>query len=166
MDYYAGIDVSLEASRACVVDGAGRVVREAKVPSEPEALAGFFRQLGRRHKRLTDWVRQLVLQVRRWLPKRDLVLVNDSGFAALELLAALSHRGVVCITRLRLDTALYDPVPPRLPGTNGRPRTKGARRPNLSGVLTDAGTRWQPVTVPGRYGEGERAVELCSAAAV
>ncbi len=46
MDYYAGIDVSLEASRACVVDRAGRVVREAKVPSEPEALAGFFRQLG------------------------------------------------------------------------------------------------------------------------
>ena len=126
----------------------------------------YCREHGRRHKRLTDWARQLVLQVRRWLPRRDLVLVGDSGFAALELLAALSRRGVACITRLRLDAALYDPAPPRLPGTNGRPRTKGARRPNLSGVLTDADTCWQPVTVPGWYGEGERVVELCSATAV
>ena len=40
MDYYAGIDVSLEQSSVCVVDGAGRVDREAKIPSEPEALIG------------------------------------------------------------------------------------------------------------------------------
>ena len=38
MDYYAGIDVSLEASSVCVVDAAGKIVREAKVASEPEAL--------------------------------------------------------------------------------------------------------------------------------
>ena len=31
MDYYAGIDVSLEASSVCVVDGTGKIVREAKV---------------------------------------------------------------------------------------------------------------------------------------
>ena len=46
MDYYAGIDVSLEASSVCVVDGAGKMVREAKVASEPEALILFFRSLG------------------------------------------------------------------------------------------------------------------------
>jgi transposase len=46
MEYYAGIDVSLERSSVCVVDAAGRIVREAKVPSEPEALADFFQQLG------------------------------------------------------------------------------------------------------------------------
>jgi len=46
MDYYAGIDVSLEASRFCVVDGTGKIVREAKVASEPEALILFFRSLG------------------------------------------------------------------------------------------------------------------------
>src|SRR3712207_2288751 len=80
---------------------------------------------GKRHKRLTDWARQMVLQARRWLPERELVLVADMGFAALELLAALSRRGVICITRLRLDPALYEPAPPRRPGTNGRPRTKG-----------------------------------------
>ena len=42
MDHYAGIDVSLELSSVCVVDAAGRIVREAKVASEPEALIGFL----------------------------------------------------------------------------------------------------------------------------
>jgi transposase len=46
MEYYAGIDVSLEQSSICVVDATGKIVREVKVPSEPETLVGFFRQLG------------------------------------------------------------------------------------------------------------------------
>jgi transposase len=46
MEHYAGIDVSLEASSVCVVDGSGRILREAKVTSEPEALVLFFRELG------------------------------------------------------------------------------------------------------------------------
>ncbi|WP_309228719.1 transposase [Roseomonas sp. KE2513] len=119
-----------------------------------------------RHKKLTDWARQLVLQVRRWLPHRDIVVVGDSGFAALELLAALAHQEVTGTTRLRLDAALYNPAPPWLPGTNGRPRTKGARLPNLSEVLKDRDTRWQPLLVQGWYGEGARLVEICSATAV
>ena len=119
----------------------------------------------RRHKKLTDWGRQLVLQARRWLPGRELVVVADSGFAALEFLAATSRRGVACVTRLRLDAALYDPAPPRLPGTNGRPRTKGKRLANLSDVLADPATVWQRVIVPGWYG-GERVVEISTNTAV
>jgi hypothetical protein len=68
----------------------------------------YCRERGQRHKKLTDWACQMVLQVRRWLPERELVLVADMGFAALELLATLSRRGVICITRLRLDAALYE----------------------------------------------------------
>jgi hypothetical protein len=124
------------------------------------------RERGKRHKKLTDWARQLVLQARRWLPGRQVVLVGDSGFAALELLAALGRHGIICVTRLRLDAALYDPAPPRLPGTTGRPRTKGARLPILSNVLTNPDTSWQRMMVPGWYGEGERLVEVCSATAV
>jgi transposase len=45
MEHYAGIDVSLERSSVCVVDATGRIVREAKVASEPEALVRFFGQL-------------------------------------------------------------------------------------------------------------------------
>ena len=46
MEHYVGIDVSLEFSSVCVVDAAGKVVREAKVRSEPEALVGFLAGLG------------------------------------------------------------------------------------------------------------------------
>ncbi len=45
MEYYAGIDVSLEASSVCVVDGTGKIVKEAKVLSEPEDLIGWFKAL-------------------------------------------------------------------------------------------------------------------------
>src|SRR5713101_7974898 len=46
MEYYAGIDVSLESASLCVVDATGRIVREAKVASEPEILIGWFHGLG------------------------------------------------------------------------------------------------------------------------
>jgi transposase len=46
MERYAGIDVSLKWSSVCVVDATGKIVRETKVPSEPETLVAFFRQLG------------------------------------------------------------------------------------------------------------------------
>src|SRR6185369_5330961 len=46
MEHFAGIDVSLKDSSICVVDAAGRIVREAKVASEPEALVAWFRGLG------------------------------------------------------------------------------------------------------------------------
>ncbi len=39
----------------------------------------YCRERGRRHKKLTDWARQLVLQTRRWLPGRALVLVGDNS---------------------------------------------------------------------------------------
>ena len=126
----------------------------------------YCQQRGRRHKKLTDWARQLVLQARCWLPGRELVVVADSAFAALEFLAAVSRHDVACITRLRLDAALYDPAPPRMPGTNGRPRTKGKCLTNLSKVLPDPATTWVRVTVPGWYGGGERDIEISTSTAV
>lgn len=46
MDYYAGIDVSLEQSSVCVVDGSGKITRDTKVASEPDALSRHFAELG------------------------------------------------------------------------------------------------------------------------
>jgi DDE superfamily endonuclease len=126
----------------------------------------YCRERSRRYKKLTDWARQIALQARRWLPEREIVLLGDSSFAALDFLATLARYGLTGITRLRMDAALYEPAPPRRPGTVGRPRTKGARLPNLSDVLVDEATCWRQVAVPQWYGGRERVVEICSATAV
>src|SRR6476646_9701377 len=52
MEHYAGIDVSLELSSVCVVDAQGKIVRETKVASEPDALVAFFASLGFSVKRI------------------------------------------------------------------------------------------------------------------
>jgi transposase len=46
MDHYVGIDVSLEASSICVINGSGKVIQEAKIPSELEPLIVFLRSSG------------------------------------------------------------------------------------------------------------------------
>jgi hypothetical protein len=108
----------------------------------------------------------LVLRAWRWLPERTLVLVTDSSFAALEFLAALGRHKVTCITRLRLDAALYAPAPQRPPGTKGRSRKTGARLASLPEALSDTKTMWQHITIPSWYGEGERRIDLTSGIAV
>jgi hypothetical protein len=120
---------------------------------------------GKRHKKLTDWARQMVKQVKRWLPARLLVIVADSAFAALDFLGS-ARRHATVITRLRLDAALYTPAPPRLPGQRGRTRRKGERLPALKTVLGDPATAWSALTIPFWYGEHDRAVEVATGTAV
>lgn len=124
----------------------------------------FARATGRRHKKLTDWARQLLLQVRRWVPDRPVIAVADSSYAAIELLRDLrAHLTVV--TRLRLDARLFEPAPPRPPGTMGRPRVPGARLPSLTQRLNDPTTAWQRVRVTGWYGGEERQLDIASGTA-
>ena len=52
MEHYAGIDVSLEWSSICVVDALGKIVKEAKISSEPATLVAFFEALGFAVKRI------------------------------------------------------------------------------------------------------------------
>lgn len=122
------------------------------------------RERGRRHKTLTDWARRALLLLRRWLPGRALVVVADSGYAAIELLVRCARLAtpLAVITRLRLDAALCEPAPPRRAGRTGRPRKKGARLPTLAARLADTATPWTIVTVDNRYGEGARTVEVAS----
>ena len=122
---------------------------------------------GKRHKKITDWARQMILQLRRWLPNRRIVVVEDSSYAALALLhfcQSMTHP-VTFITRLRLDAALYKPAPPRQPGQMGRPRVKGDRLPTLKTLLERPDTRWTRATLTW-YDNDTRAVELSSHTAV
>src|SRR3954447_11857390 len=132
-----------------VVPWAGRIwglpFLTVLAPSERYSL-----ERGRRHKTLPAWGRQMIRQLRRWLPDRALIVVADSTYAVLELLADAARlpRPVTVVTRLRLDAALYDPAPVREPGTKGRPRVKGERQPTLAQRLLDPDTVWETLTVP------------------
>ena len=137
-------------------------VLTALAPSER-----YYQQLGRTHKKLTDWARQMIVQLRRWLPNRPLVIVADSSYAALDLLAFCQSmtRPVTFITRLRLDAALYEPAPPRLPGQMGRPRLKGERLPALRELLECSDAGWTTMSVAW-YDGAIRTVEVVSQTAV
>ena len=126
---------------------------------------GYYAGSARRHKTLLDWARQLIYQLRRWLPRRALIVVADNTYAALDLLHACQRltNPVTMITRLRLDAALYKPAP-AYSGV-GRPRKKGARLPSLQAVLTHPKTRWQQIKVKWYDGQ-QRLMELTSHTAV
>jgi hypothetical protein len=115
----------------------------------------YHQERGMSHKKLTDWARQMISQVRRWLPDRAIVVVADSSYAVLELLAAAAGlpTPVTMITRLRLDAALYDPAPPREPARKAR----RARRASASRLWPSAwpiprpsgsGWRWTGMAAP------------------
>jgi hypothetical protein len=120
---------------------------------------------GTRHKTLTDWARQAILQARRWLPHRRIIVVADGGFTALDLIAAI-RRHVCLVSRLRLDASLFAPPPPRRSGQIGRPRVKGARLPKFAEVLISPDTLWVPVTLTEWYGGQKRTLEITSGTAV
>jgi hypothetical protein len=128
----------------------------------------YYQDRARGHKKLTDWARQMLLQVRRWLPTRKLVVVADSTYAVIELLWRLIQlpNPVYMVTRLRLDAALYEPAPPREPGKRGRPRLKGKRLPTLKQALQNPKTEWTEVTFLDWYGQGRTTVELAAGTAV
>ena len=125
----------------------------------------WSREHGRRHKRLTDWARQVLLQTARWLPERRVIAVTDSSFSAIDLLQDVG-RHLCMISRLRLDAGLYEPPPPRKPGTRGRPRVKGVRLPSLVDRLKDPTTSWQRVNIEGWYGRTERRLDIVSGTAL
>jgi hypothetical protein len=127
----------------------------------------FDEQGGRRHQPGTERAWQIIRLGVRWLPGRDRVWGADRSWAALELLAKVQPvPRASLLPRLRRDAALYDPLPPRPPGTRGRPRLKGTRRPTLETVLADARPPWPPGLVAQWDGEGPREVEVVTDAAV
>ncbi len=69
----------------------------------------YYEGRKQQYKLFTDWARQMIMQVRAWLPKRQLIVTADSSYAALELLAASQGltEPVTIVTQLRLDAALY-----------------------------------------------------------
>jgi DDE superfamily endonuclease len=100
----------------------------------------------RRHKTSVDWVRQMLKQVRHWLPQRLLVLVVAGGFAAVALALACGEHQLTMVARLRLDAALSHPPTPQPKGKRGRKPTKGTRQRRLKMWAARSDTPWEKLT--------------------
>ncbi len=125
----------------------------------------YHQKQGKRHKTITDWARQMIIQLRRWLPERTIVVVADSTYAVLALLDAL--RDHVCfVTRLRLDAGLYDWPEAQPKSKRGPKPKKGKRLPKLESVLKDSNTTWQRLRVSQWYGRSQRLVEVATGTAL
>lgn len=126
----------------------------------------YHQRCKKRQKTITDWARQMIGQLHRWLPNRSLVIVADGAYAVVKFLSAVVRfPGVAIVTRLRLDAALYDPAPERKAGKKGRPALKGQRQPTLAFRLQDPQTVWQKCTVSW-YAGISRQVELATGTAL
>jgi len=125
----------------------------------------YHASLGRRHKTIVTWARQMILQLARWLPDRKLIVVMDLSYTGQRLMEALRRR-VTVIAQARLDSALYAPPPPREPGKRGSPRKVGEPLPKLAEVLVSAATTWTRVSVSFWYGRSDVELEFVTGTAL
>ncbi len=124
-----GIDETIERRRGAKLKATGvwgLPFLTVLAPSER-----YYESKLRGHKKLTAGARQMGKQVRRWRPKRRIVSVADSSYAALKLLDSLLTwpHPVSRLTHLRLAAAVYEPAPERDPHTVGGPPRKGNAGP-------------------------------------
>ncbi len=121
-------------------------------------------QLNKRHKTVPRLAQQMVKVVRRWLPQVPITLMGDTAYSVLDLGTVCQHAQVALIAPLRLDARLFAP-PPTTKAATGRPGIVGQRLPHLSGVLTDARTGWDQVTIAW-YGSTSRTFDLTTGTAL
>lgn len=125
----------------------------------------YNQQQGNRHKKLTDWARQMILQVKRWLPDRQIIVVADSSYACYALLDAVCAH-VCMITPLRMDARLFDVPPPQSAGKRGRKPKIGPRQPTLQQRLSDPTTQWQTIVIPQWYGKSNQIMQVATGTAL
>ena len=119
------------------------------------------KRLGKPHRSGVWWAAALVGKIRAWHPGREIILVGDGEYAAVDLVAACQRRQVTQVARLRMDAGLYDFPAPQSVSKRGPKPKKGARQPSLRQRLADPHTVWHPARVAW-YGTQIKDVEWVS----
>jgi hypothetical protein len=124
-------------------------------------------KLGKPPHSLIDWAAIVIQRVRRWQPKREIMVVGDGTYAVVNLIRHCQdlQQAVTLIARLRLDALLYDPPEPRPKSKRGPKPKKGAKQPTLGERLQATTTVWKPLTVPW-YGGISRCIEFATGTAL
>jgi hypothetical protein len=99
------------------------------------------RRLGRRHKSTTDWMCQIVKQIKRWLGNRRIVIITDGGLNSVEMALTTLKHGMHWVTRLPCNARLYD-FPPVQVG-RGRRRVRGEQLEKPSVMLARDDLPWK-----------------------
>ncbi len=154
MKHFAGLDVSLEETAICVVDEEGRIVSEARVPSEPEALVALLRGMGLTLERIGLEACSLAAWLHEGLVAADLPAVCIEARRAKAAMGAMPNktdrndaRGIAQIVR----TGWYRAVHVKSPPSRSWRALLGARRlvlnklrdveNGLRGLLREAGLK-------------------------
>lgn len=98
---------------------------------------------GKRHKTTLDWAIQMMNQLRKWIKEREIFLVGDGGYACVKFAHSCIKQNVKLVSRLRLDSSLYDGPPPEDPHKRGRKAAKGKKLPQLKSLVGDRNQRWR-----------------------
>ncbi len=112
----------------------------------------YYESLKGRHKKLTDWARQMLLQLHRYLPDRQLIVVADGAYTCYELLDSLKNK-ICLISPLRLDARLFNPPEENPAGKPGPKPKYGTRQLTLEERLTDEQVKWEEIVIPNWYGQ-------------
>ena len=125
----------------------------------------YHQQMGKQHKTLSEWAKQICYLLHRWLPDFQLVMLGDGTYAVMELLFA-APINLTWIVRFRLDARLHDFPPPYIKGQRGRPPQKGKRQPALHQRVADKQTKWIPVIFSKWYEQENKKVFITSGTAI
>jgi len=125
----------------------------------------YHQQIGKQHKTLSQWAKQICYLLHCWLPDFQLVMLGDGSYAVMELLFA-APVNLTWIVRFRLDARLHDFPPPYIKGQLGRPPQKGKRQISLQQRVTDKHTNWIPVIFSKWYEQENKKVHIASGTAI
>jgi hypothetical protein len=114
------------------------------------------RRLGKTHRGGIWWTIYLLERVRAWYPQREIVLIGDGGYAAVELVAACQRLKVKLVSRLRTDAQLHAFAGEQPASKRGPKPKKGQRLPSLAAVFADPKTIWCQSEVAWYGGEAKQ----------
>jgi hypothetical protein len=115
------------------------------------------KEANKRHKTSIDWSIQMMKQVSRWITNRRIILIGDGGFSCVCLAHECIKAGVTLISRLRLDSRLFE-FPGEQPSDKRGPKPqKGERITKLENLATDPTQDWKPAYVRW-YGQSVKSI--------
>lgn len=107
------------------------------------------------HRSSVDYALLMMIKINQYL-NRDWIFLGDGGFSCVKLGLACQRRKVTLISRLRKDSALYEPVSEITTKQRGRPKQKGERAKSLNEIIQQPDLVWEEYEIDWYGGKRKR----------